>query len=141
MNKLSPIIPFFILSLLFTFCNSESPTEGQLLKTYDIDSVVVVYPDTTSPSTSAMVQVFEYPRRFLVLGTFSYLNVIEDSPTSYDVDLHQWVLNTEVVETVHSKIFIKTSFSGTDTELRLYGRLLKGKYNQIFHSLFRRFLL
>ena len=129
MNRLSLIIPFFILSLLFTFCNSESPTEGRLLKTYDIDSIIVVYPDTTSPSISVMVQVFEYPRRFLVLGSFSYLNVIEDSPTSYDVDLHQWVLNTQTVGTAHSKIFIQVPFSDTDSKLRLYGKLLKGKYN------------
>jgi hypothetical protein len=129
MNRLSLIIPIFILSILLISCNSEAPTEGQLLNTYDIDSVVVAYPDTTSPSTSAMVQVLEYPRRFLVLGSFSYLNVIEDSPTSYDVDLHQWISNTQVVETVHSKIFIEIPFLDDFTKLRFYGILLKGKYN------------
>ena len=129
MNRLSFFIPIFILSILLISCNSEAPTEGQLLNTYDIDSVVVVYPDTTLLSTSVNVQVFQYPRRFLVFGSFSYLNVVEDSLTSYDVDLHQWVLNTQVVETVHSKIFIEIPFSYSDTKLRFYGILLKGKYN------------
>ncbi|MBA7533411.1 hypothetical protein ES705_25650 [subsurface metagenome] len=129
MNRLSLILPFFIFSILFTFCNGEAPTEGQLLNTYNIDSVVVVYPDTTLLSTSSNVQVFEYPRRFLVFGSFQYLNVIEDSLTFYDVDLHQWVLNTQTVGTAHSKIFIQVPFSYIDSLLRLYGHLLKGKYN------------
>lgn len=129
MNRLSLIIPFFILSFLFTFCNSEAPTEGQLLKTYDIDSVVVVLPDTTLLSTSANVQVFEYPRRFLLFGSFSYTNFIDDLLIFYDVDLHQWVSRAGTVETVHSKIFIETTLSGSYTKLRLYGIPLKGKYN------------
>ncbi|MBA7579465.1 hypothetical protein ES708_21336 [subsurface metagenome] len=128
MNRLSLLIPIFILSILLISCNSEAPTEGQLLKTYDIDSVVVFYPDTTLLSTSVNVQVFEYPRRFLVFGSFQYLDIAEEPPTPQLVGLHQWVLNTDVVETVHSKIYIYTSFSGIDTELKLYGRLLKGKY-------------
>jgi hypothetical protein len=129
MNRLSLLIPIFILSILLISCNSEAPTEGQLLKTYDIDSVVVVYPDTTSPSTSAMVQVLEYPRRFLVMGSFQYLDIAEEPPTPQVVNLHQWVLNTGTVGTAHSKIFIQIPFSGIDTKLRFYGRLLKGKYN------------
>ncbi|MBA7525352.1 hypothetical protein ES705_17503 [subsurface metagenome] len=129
MNRLSLIIPIFILSILLISCNSEAPTEGQLLKTYDIDSIVVVYPDTTSPFTSAMVQVFEYPRRFLIIGSFQYLDIAVEPPTSQFIQLHQWVLNTQVVETVHSKIFIQVPFSDTDSELLFYGRLLKGKYN------------
>ena len=82
MNRLSLIIPIFILSILLISCNSEAPTEGQLLKTYDIDSIVVAYPDTTSPSTSAMVQVFEYPRRFLIIGSFQYLDIAVHSTSS-----------------------------------------------------------
>ncbi len=128
MNRLSLIIPIFILLILLISCSGEAPTEGQLLNTYDIDSVVVVYPDTTSLSTYANIQVFEYPRRFLVFGSFSYLSFIEDSSTSCDVDLHQWVSNTQPVETVHSKIFIEIPFLDDDTKLRFYGRLLKGKH-------------
>jgi hypothetical protein len=129
MNRLSLIIPIFILSILLISCNSEAPTEGQLLKTYDIDSIVVVYPDTTSPSISAMVQVFEYPRRFLIIGSFQYLEFLDDLSIYHDVKLHQWVLNTQPVETVHSKIFIEIPFSDDDTNLRFYGKVLKGKYN------------
>lgn len=128
-NIVSLFILILTLSILFTFCNSEAPTEGQLLKTYDIDSVVVAYPDTTSLSISANVQVFEYPRRFLLFGSFSYLNFIEDPPTTDVVELHQWVPNTGVVETVHSKIFIDIPFSATDSRLRFYGIPLRGKYN------------
>ena len=128
MSRLSLIIPLFILSILLISCNSKAPTEGQLLNTYDIDRVEVVYFDTTLFSTSANIQVSEYGRRFLVFGSFSYLNVVKDSLTSYDVDLHQWIFKPGIVETINSVIFIQIPFSDKNSKLRLYGILLKGKY-------------
>ncbi|MQY78379.1 MAG: hypothetical protein GH151_04170 [Bacteroidetes bacterium] len=129
MSKLTLIIPFIILILLFTFCGKESPTEGQLLNTYNIDSVNVSFPDTSITSYSANVQVFQYPRRFLVFGSFKCFDSPYDPSISTTYSLHQWVLNTGVVDVSHSNIFIQTTFSEIDLILKLYGYLLKGKYD------------
>ncbi len=128
MLRFTFIIPVFILILLFTFCNSEAPTEGQLLKTFDIDSVAVLFPDTSITSHSANVQVFQYPRRFLVIGSFICFDIPYDPSLSTTYNVHQWVLNTGTVETVREKIFIQTTLSESDLILKLYGKLLKGKY-------------
>jgi hypothetical protein len=128
MLRFTFIIPVFILILLFTFCNSEAPTEGQLLKTYDIDSVAVLFPDTSITSYSANVQIFQYPRRFLVIGSFRCFDIPYDPSLSTTYNVHQWVLNTGVVETIKGNIFIKTTLSESDLILKLYGKLLKGKY-------------
>ncbi|GAI63189.1 unnamed protein product [marine sediment metagenome] len=109
--------------------NSEAPTEGQLLKTYDIDSVAVVYPDTFVTSFSANVQVFQYPRRFLVIGSFKCSSIPYDPLLFTTFNIHQWVLNTAVVEAYRENIFIKTTLSESDLTIKLYGKLLKGKYN------------
>jgi len=128
MSKLALIIPLIILIILFIFCG-ENPTAGELLNTYDIDSINVQLAWVNVDAHEMDVKVYEYGDRVLISGSFKYYKEIDGTPTPFDQQVDEWVYKSaqkyaeNLVEITGSNIFVKTVDTSRNMTLKFYGKL------------------
>jgi len=129
MSKLTLIIPLIMLIILFIFCGNKNPSAGELLNTYNIDSINVQLAWVNVNAHEMSVKVYEYGDRVLISGLFKYYKDIDGTPTSFDQQVDEWVYKSaqkyaeNLVEITGSSIYVKTVDTSRNMTLKFYGKL------------------
>ena len=115
--------------ILSMFCGEKNPTAGELLNTYNIDSINVQLAWVNVNAHEMDVKVYEYGDRVRISGSFTYYREIDGTPTSFDHQLDEIVYKFSVVaaenlvEITGSSIYVKTVDTSRNMTLKFYGKL------------------
>ena len=128
MRKLTLIIPLVILIILLLFCG-KNPAGGELLNTYDADSITVQLSGVNIVAHEIMdVKIDEYGGQIHITGLFKYYKDVGGQQESTDYNLDDWYkiekvyLGNEVTIT-GSSIYVKIVDNQRSMILQIYGKL------------------
>ena len=128
MNKLTLIIPLFILLILFVFCGGKNPASGKLLNTFKVDSINVQLSGINIAAHYISVKIDEHESQILIQGLFKYYQDVGGNKVSVDYNINDWY-NKEMVhlgnevQIIGSSIYVKIVNTQRNMILKFYGKL------------------